>query len=75
MREDYVRPPLIAREAPSRTFAVWRYRVIALLLLLAIGAAAAWALFQVLGVGNADPGFGGLAPISAPLSPPAAAAG
>lgn len=61
--ERYVRPPLIAREAPSHRLAVWRYRLISFVLLLLIVAALVYTLIKALGIGQEDPGFGsGLRP-------------
>ncbi len=36
MAENYVRPPLLGREAPSRRLAVWRFRALALLVAAAL---------------------------------------
>lgn len=35
-REDYIRPPLLAREPRSRLVTVWRFRLLALVLLAAL---------------------------------------
>jgi hypothetical protein len=37
--DRYVRPPLLAKEPPSRWAAVWRFRLLALLLLAALALA------------------------------------
>jgi hypothetical protein len=34
--DTYVRPPLIAKEPPSRWAAVWRFRLVALIILAAL---------------------------------------
>ena len=34
--DDYVRPPLVARELPSAALARWRYRVVALVALVLV---------------------------------------
>jgi hypothetical protein len=34
MGEQYVRPPLVPREAPPAWLAVWRFRLVALIVLL-----------------------------------------
>jgi hypothetical protein len=63
--ERYVRPPLIAREAPSQRLAVWRFRVLALMLLTVLVVALVMVLINLLGIGNEDPGFtGGLRVVS-----------
>lgn len=36
MTEDYVRPPIIAVEPASRQLAVWRFRIVLLLLFAAL---------------------------------------
>jgi hypothetical protein len=40
MTEDYIRPPIVALERPSHTAAVWRFRIVVLVLLagIAVGA-------------------------------------
>jgi hypothetical protein len=56
--ETWVRPPVVAREAPPAWRARWRFRVVALLL-LAVLAAGAVQLVRVLGGATAqDPGIG-----------------
>ena len=58
-REDYVRPPLVATEPPSRRFAVWRYRVVALSALLALLFLLLWMVLHFAGITNGeDPGIG-----------------
>jgi hypothetical protein len=60
-REEYVRPPLVAAEAPSATLARWRYRLAALALLLVALAFFTWLFLQLSGVtGGENPGIGGL---------------
>ena len=59
MRETYVRPPLIAREAPTYKLAIWRYRIIALLVLLVLIIAVGYAFLKISGYGSEDPGFTG----------------
>jgi hypothetical protein len=58
--EQYVRPPLVAREAPARWVAVWRFRATALallVLLLIVG----YTVFQHLSGATAqDPGLSSL---------------
>jgi sensor domain CHASE-containing protein len=36
MTEDYIRPPIVALEPSSRRFAVWRFRIVLLLLFAAL---------------------------------------
>lgn len=38
MAEDYVRPPILAVEPPSRRAAVWRFRIVTGLILLILAA-------------------------------------
>jgi hypothetical protein len=59
VREQYVRPPLIAREAKSDRLAVWRFRVIAVLVMLLLTVLVGWGMIKALGIGQEDPGFGG----------------
>lgn len=61
MAERYVRPPLLAREAPPAWIAVWRLRLMALLV-LAVLVYLGFQLFQRLtGATAQDPGIGALA--------------
>jgi len=55
MRESYVRPVLGASEPRSEAFAVWRFRVISLVLLAVVGAGTAWGVNQLVHLGNQDP--------------------
>lgn len=60
-REEYVRPPVVAAEAPSPTAARWRYRLVGLALLLVTLVLLTWVLLVVTGVtGGENPGIGGL---------------
>lgn len=68
MAERYVRPPLIASEAPSTRLAVWRYRLVAILLLAGLVVAVVLLLIKVLGIGNEDPGFGGASRVIRPVT-------
>ena len=68
-RELYVRPPLVAREPRSRRVAVWRVRMVGIVLALVTMLALLWLLLKVSGVTNGeDPGLGGLQPPSGTLS-------
>jgi len=42
--EDYVRPPILAVEPPSRRAAVWRFRIVVGLILLVLAAGIALAV-------------------------------
>jgi hypothetical protein len=56
--EHWVRPPVVAREAPPAWQAHWRFRVVALLL-LAVVVAGGVQVFRVLSGATAqDPGIG-----------------
>jgi hypothetical protein len=69
-RELYVRPPLVAREPGSGRAAVWRVRLVGLLLAVLTLAAFLWLFLTFSGVTNGeDPGLGGaLQPPSGTLS-------
>lgn len=57
-REQYVRPPLVAAEPPSRRLAAWRYRVVAVLVLLLALVLLVWVFLRFSGVTNGeDPGL------------------
>ena len=56
MREPYVRPPLVVRPAPPRWVAVWRFRLVLLLLTLAL-AALGWLAYDRLLATEQDPGI------------------
>jgi hypothetical protein len=59
VREQYVHPPLVAREAKSDALAVWRFRIIAIALMLLLTALVGWGMIKALNIGAEDPGFGG----------------
>ena len=68
MAERWVRPPVVAREAPPPWRARWRFRLLALLL-LALLVAAGFQLFRVLSGATAqDPGINA-APATSPRLP------
>lgn len=72
MREQYVRPPLLAREAPARWVGVWRFRLTALVL-LALLLLLGYAAFQRLSGATAqDPGLSSAAAVSPAAAAPAA---
>jgi hypothetical protein len=57
MGESYVRPPLLAREAPPRWLAVWRFRVTALALLVLVVIVGYYAFEHLSGATAQDPGL------------------
>ena len=68
-RELYVRPPLVAREPASRQAAVWRVRVVGIVLAALTLLAFLWLFLTFSGVTNGeDPGLGALQPPSGTLS-------
>ena len=61
MGEQYVRPPLVPREAPPAWHAVWRFRLAALLL-LALTVLIGYRVFQYFSGATAqDPGLSSMA--------------
>jgi len=68
-REQYVRPPLVAREPRPPQVAVWRVRVIGVIVAVVTLLALVWLMLRVSGVTNGeDPGLGGLHSPSGTLS-------
>jgi hypothetical protein len=58
-REHWTRPPVVATEAPSARAALWRYRVVSLLLLLLVAGGVIWLFLKFSNVtGGEDPGIG-----------------
>jgi hypothetical protein len=57
--EQYVRPALVAREAPSTAFARWRFRLLAVVVLVLLVALVVLAFVTFSGVGAEDPGLSG----------------
>ena len=55
-----MRPPVVAREAPPAWIAVWRFRLLALLLLALFVLAAVAVFRQVTGANAQDPGIDAL---------------
>lgn len=55
--ERWVSPPVVAREAPPAWVAVWRFRLLALVLLAALVVLAVIAFRQVTGANAQDPGI------------------
>jgi hypothetical protein len=63
--EQYVRPPLVPREAPPAWRAVWRFRLVALLL-LALAVLVGYRVFQEFsGATDQDPGLSSMPRVSA----------
>jgi cytochrome bd-type quinol oxidase subunit 1 len=54
--ERWVHPPVVAREAPPAWIALWRFRLLALLLLALLVVAAVAVFRQVTGANAQDPG-------------------
>ncbi len=65
MRESYVRPVTGAHEPAPEWRAVWRFRIVALILLALSGACSAWTINKLIHVGDQDP----TSEIDAPLTP------
>jgi hypothetical protein len=59
--DRYVRPPLIAKEPPSRWVAVWRFRVVALIILAALALAVLFIARHLINT-EQNPTFGTLRP-------------
>jgi hypothetical protein len=57
MGESYVRPPLVAREAPPPWLAIWRFRVTALALLVLVVIVGYYAFEHLSGATAQDPGL------------------
>jgi hypothetical protein len=67
MGEQYVRPPLVPREAPPAWRAVWRFRLTALLLLVLL-VLLVYRLYQEFsGATDQDPGLSSLQAVIAAL--------
>ena len=75
--ETWVRPPVVAREAPPAWRARWRFRLVALLLLAVLAAGAVQLVRVLSGATAQDPGIGTEAAAASvtPAVPPGAAAG
>jgi hypothetical protein len=57
--EDYVRPPIVAIEPPNQRAAVWRFRIVVLVLLLGLAVAIFFIAKAAIGGGEGNPGVGG----------------
>jgi hypothetical protein len=60
MGEHYVRPPLVAREAPARWVVLWRFRITALALLVLIVILGYVAFEHLSGAASQNPGLSSL---------------
>jgi hypothetical protein len=58
--EQYVRPPLIAREATPRWLVIWRFRFTAIVLLVLLLIAGYIAFQHLSGAADQDPGLSSL---------------
>ena len=56
MREAYVRPPLVAREATAEWIVLWRFRLVALLLIALVVWLGVQLFQQLSGASAQDPG-------------------
>ena len=61
MAERWVRPPVVAREPAPAWVAVWRFRLLALLVLALLVVVAIVLFRQFTGANAQDPGVGALA--------------
>ena len=61
--ERWVHPPVVAREAPPAWIAVWRFRLLSLVLLALLVLVAVLVFRQVTGANAQDPGIDALAPL------------
>jgi hypothetical protein len=55
MRESYVHPVTGAHEPAPEWHAVWRFRAVTLVLLVAVALGSAWGFNQLLHLGDQDP--------------------
>ena len=66
MGERYVRPPLVGKEPPPAWLAVWRFRLVALVVVALLVLLCVLAVRQLTGANAQDPGVGALAGLSLP---------
>ncbi len=57
MSEQYVRPPVVGREAPSRRLALWWFRLMALLCAAALVLLVVLGYQRLIGANSEDPGL------------------
>ena len=55
--EDYIAPPLVVSEPPSRRAARWRFRIVMAVLVLILAAAAVLVVRLLTGGGEGSPGL------------------
>ena len=68
MADRYVRPPLLAREPPPRWRAVWRFRLLGLVV-MALLLGGLFLAFQALSeTASQDPGLNSLGPLAPSLT-------
>jgi hypothetical protein len=73
--EDYVRPPILAIEPPSRRAAVWRFRAVMAVIVVILAAGVVFAIRAMTGGGEGGASVG-LPALNLPaVTSPAAAAG
>ena len=72
MGESYVRPVTGAHEPPPPWVAVWRFRVIALLLLVVLALATIQVIRILQGAEAQDPGVSDVVPVEDPAVAPSA---
>ena len=63
MAENYIRPPIVAREAPDQRVAVWRFRSYLIFVLLALGFGIFLVAKAIVGGGEGNPNVGGTLPV------------
>jgi len=63
MAEQYIRPPIVAREVPDQRVAVWRFRAYLILALLALGFGIFLVAKAIVGGGEGNPNVGGTLPV------------
>jgi hypothetical protein len=66
-RENYVRPPILGREPPPRWVAIWRFRLITMIIGAALAVVTALVVLHFVNT-EQNPTFGGL-PGSQTLAP------
>ncbi|MDX6287549.1 MAG: hypothetical protein QOG53_3034 [Frankiales bacterium] len=58
MHENYVRPPIVGREPAPRWVALWRFRIITLIIAIALGAGVALLMLKYVVHTEQNPSFG-----------------
>lgn len=56
--DRYVRPPIVAKEPPSRTLAIWRFRIVAFIVLAALALVVLYIARHLINT-EQNPTFGG----------------